>query len=318
MVGVEGNDLVYFPGGRDSTEVQRLNTKTQELETIKRLPFQPRCLVARNGWICCGGETGEFTAIHVRERTPQSDANEQANTDMDDQVPGQELLDELSQELDDEDSVEVARALARAQLLSAARANANNDNKNLSVTSKKFGKQRVNCITLWFPPTLVPIAKGAYVEPVAVLANNDNSVSCVSLWEEEALDEITYPDCVNRAVISPNGRLLIAISDDPYLYVHEYTEKEEPSAHSNRHTLKTHKWTLLRKVPLKSQSKDDRSENRYVHHSIMRFLLFSISSNIIIGGALRHVFPAQEITLQSEPSTELFLFSTSRPSLSLD
>ncbi|KAK3338173.1 hypothetical protein B0H65DRAFT_434916 [Neurospora tetraspora] len=259
MVGVEDNDLVYFPGGRDNTEVQRLNITTQEIETIKRLPFQPRCLVARNGWICCGGETGEFTAIHVRERSPPNDANA---TDSDDQVPGQELLDELSHDLDDEDSVEVARALARAQIITAARGNANNDNKNLSVTSKKFGKQRVNCITLWFPPTLVPAAAGAYNEPVAVLSNNDNSVSCVSLWEEEALDEITYPDCVNRAVISPDGRLLIAISDDPYLYVHERVEKEEPWMNSYRLSHRTHKWVPLRKVPLESQSKDDRSENR--------------------------------------------------------
>lgn len=310
MVGVEGNDLVYFPGGRDSTEVQRLNTTTQEIETIKRLPFQPRCLVARNGWICCGGETGEFTAIHVRERTSENDANEQSNTDSDDQVPGQELLDELSQGLDDEDSVEVARALARAQLLSAARANANNDNKNLSVTSKKFGKQRVNCITLWFPPTLVPIAKGAYMEPVAILANNDNSVSCVSLWEEKALDEITYPDCVNRAVISPDGRLLIAISDDPYLYVHEKAEKEEPLAPSNRHTLKTHKWTLLRKVPLKSQSKDDRSENRGSFAAC-----FSSTGNHLAVGTQYGIISVFNVSAFSIPGLDPLIttFGSSRP-----
>lgn len=268
MVGVEGNDLVYFPGGRDSTEVQRLNTTTQEIETIKRLPFQPRCLVARNGWICCGGETGEFTAIHVRESDPQNDTNAQPNTDSGDQVPNQELLDELSHDLDDEDSIAIARELARSHIIRAARGNANNDNKNLSVTSKKFGKQRVNCITLWFPPTLVPAAAGSYTDPIAVLSNNDNTVSCVSLWEEEALDEITYPDCVNRAVISPDGRLLIAISDDPYLYIHERLEKEEPCLNSYRVSHQTHKWVLLRKVSLKSQRKDDRSENRYVYRPL--------------------------------------------------
>ena len=272
MVGVEDNDLVYFPGGRDSTDVQRLNTTTQEIETIKRLPFQPRCLVARNGWICCGGETGEFTAIHVRERNPQNDANAPPNPDSDDQVPGQELLDELSHDLDRDDPIAIARELARAHIMIAARGNANSDNKNLSVISKKFGKQRVNCITLWFPPTLVPAAAGAYNEPIAVLSNNDNSVACVSLWEEEALDEITYPDCVNRAVISPDGRLLVAISDDPYLYVHERVEKDEVWMNGFSYRMhRTHKWALLRKVPLKSQSKDDRSENRYVPHLSLAF-----------------------------------------------
>ena len=263
MVGVEDNDLVFFPGGKDSKDVRRLNTTTKEIETINHLPFSPRCLVAQNGWICCGGETGEFTAIHVGDRSPQNDAYAEVDTDSDDQLPSQELLDELSQDLDDEelDSVDVARVLARAHVLRAAQGGADNENNNLSVRSKKFGKQRVNCITLWFPPTLVPAVDGAYNQPVAVLANNDNSVSCVSLREEEALDEITYPDCVNRAVISPDGRLLIAISDDPYLYVHERVEKEEPLM-NYRLATKTYQWVPMRKVPLKSQSKDDRSENR--------------------------------------------------------
>ncbi|KAL0471844.1 hypothetical protein QR685DRAFT_543083 [Neurospora intermedia] len=314
MVGVEDNNVVYFPGGTDSTEVQRLNITTQEIETIKRLPFQPRCLVARHGWICCGGETGEFTAIHVRERTPPNDANAQLNTDSDDQVPGQELLDELSRDLDDEDSVEVARALARAQIITAARGNTNNDNKNLSVTSKKFGKQRVNCITLWFPPTLVPAAAGAYNEPVAVLSNNDNSVSCVSLWEEEALDEITYPDCVNRAVISPDGRLLIAISDDPYLYVHERIEKDEPWMNTYRLSHRTHQWVPLRKVPLKSQSKDDRSENRGSFAAC-----FSSTGSYLAVGTQYGIISVFDVAAFSVPGLDPLVttFGSSRPNAEL-
>jgi hypothetical protein len=96
----------------------------------------------------------------------------------------------------------------------------------------KLAKDRVNCVTLWFPSASTPIAAGTYSEPVAVLANNDRTVILVSLPDfdqnekTEPLDVITYPDFVNRAIISPDGRILIAILDDPYLYVHERVETE--------------------------------------------------------------------------------------------
>jgi hypothetical protein len=135
--------------------------------------------------------------------------------------------------------------------------------KNLVGKSKKFGKERVNCITLWFPPTHQDAFQGAYKEPVAVLANNDKSVAIVSLQTQELLIEIEYPDCVNRAVCSPDGRLLIAISDDPYLYIYE-------QVCLNRHLKDSHgaayepvyRWTQRNKIHLVSQRKEDRSDNR--------------------------------------------------------
>jgi hypothetical protein len=98
---------------------------------------------------------------------------------------------------------------------------------------------------------------------VAVLANNDSSVIVVGLAEQNSLDKITYPDFMNRGVLSPDGRLLIAISDDPYLYIHERQEKKTDAGISVRVADRpAYEWSPRGRIQLKSQSKDDRSDNR--------------------------------------------------------
>ncbi|KAK4134215.1 hypothetical protein BT67DRAFT_449782 [Trichocladium antarcticum] len=209
LVGSEGQNVVYYATGTDhrSVHVERLNTKTRETETVKRLSFMPRCLVARNGWVCCGGELGAFSAFRAGEGNTPDHAETEPEIEPDEPIS---LTMDLSE--------------ATATLLAQVRSE-----KNLLARSIAFGKDRVNCITLWFPPTLVQLSEGAYDEEVAVLANNDSSVIVARLRDHEALDKITYPDFMNRGVLSPDGRLLIAISDDPYLYVHE-RKKKKPDA----------------------------------------------------------------------------------------
>lgn len=197
----------------------------------------PRCLVARNGWVCCGGELGTFSAFRVGE-----DGERRRDLQPDDRLP-------LSLDLSEAISSSLAEVLS---------------DKNLLVRSCAFGKDRVNCITLWFPPTTGEAFEGAYNEDVAVLANNDSSVVVVSLRDQEALDKITYPDYMNRGVISPDGRVLIAISDDPYLYIHERKEKRCETGISFRVADRPlYEWVACGKIQLKSQSKDDRSDSRF-------------------------------------------------------
>jgi hypothetical protein len=97
--------------------------------------------------------------------------------------------------------------------------------------------------------------------PVAVLANNDKHVTVVGLRDQDAVDELTYPDCVNRALISPDGRLLAAVCDDPYLYVHERVAKQNlfPGLFTRKEEFE---WKLCAQIPLKSQRKEDRSDQR--------------------------------------------------------
>ncbi|KAM0563264.1 hypothetical protein ACHAPJ_000982 [Fusarium lateritium] len=247
LVSAEKQNIVYFPGGNGSNHVQRLNTTTRECETIKLLTFAPRCLVAEKGWLCCGSESGDFVAMRLDEG---NDDTHGSPSELDPDT-------RLSLGLDSrEDSI--------FSLLSRAR----RSNKSLIAKSMKLAKDRVNCITLWFPPTTLPAHDRAYTEPVAVLANNDRTVTLVSLHDfdqkekTEALDVITYPDFVNRSLISPDGRLLISILDDPYLYLHERVKKvaESPAIRSSEPT--AYQWEQTQRILLKSQRKDDRTDSR--------------------------------------------------------
>jgi hypothetical protein len=74
---------------------------------------------------------------------------------------------------------------------------------------KKFGTEIVNCIAIWVPSGTA--AAGTYTDPVAVVALNDSTVSILNLHDAETLDKLTFPDFVNRALISPDGELLIAM-----------------------------------------------------------------------------------------------------------
>jgi hypothetical protein len=231
---------VYYVTGDLNKNVQRLNTITRETETIKRLPFSPRCLVAENGWVCCGGETGEFAAIHVRESGTPGEVGQQLNSFL-------ETFPNLSEDFS---SSEAFLALIRAR-----------SNKNVVADSKKFGKELVNCITLWFSPTLAAPFVGAYTEPMAALSNNDKTVALIRLRDLEVDEQISYPDCVNRAIISPDGRLLIAITDDPYLYIHERVENPSRSAGSSRSTAR-YEWVSRGKIHLQNQRADDPTSVR--------------------------------------------------------
>ncbi|KAG5929305.1 hypothetical protein E4U42_006371 [Claviceps africana] len=245
--------MVYFPGGNSSNHVQRLNTSTHECETIKILTFAPRCLVAHNGWLCCGSETGEFVAIRLDEamesnRQPllglQLDAETRRRVGLD--GPG--------------------RARGGDEPLLTLLAHARRSNKSLVAKSMKLAKDRVNCVTLWFPPSSGP-HPGTYTEPVAVLANNDKTVILVSLGDfdenekVEPLEVVEYPDFVNRATISPDGRIMVAILDDPYLYVHERTAQEHRQAEGSSHA-GVYRWEQKQRFMLKSQQKGDSSESR--------------------------------------------------------
>ena len=192
--------------------------------------------MSRNGWLCCGGETGEFAALRL-----DSPQNSNSSTSA-------AVLDMLESRLAPANS-------PSSSTLNTAEDAMRSIVRSLYPTSQRFGKERVNCITLWFPDP--DFAKQrAYSQPVAVLSNNDKNVTFVTLKEggSNALDTISYPDCVNRAVISPDGTICAAICDDPYLYIHERTRKlsKEGGCH----------WVLRRKIHVKSQRRNDRTDNR--------------------------------------------------------
>jgi hypothetical protein len=254
LISAEKPNVIYFPGGAGSNQVQRLNTTTLECETVKLLTFSPRCLVAGNGWVCCGGETGEFAAIQIDGGGESNDLDMSLDLDLDARLP----LD-----------LDSSRPTEESNIFSLI-ARARRSSRGLIAKSTRFARDRVNCITLWFPPSNgTSLSEGAYTEPVAVLANNDRTVTLVSLRDFESnekaepLEVISYPDYVNRAIISPDGRLLIAILDDPYLYIHQRTERGFDDQKPTRAKDKAeYMWQLSNTILLKSQRQQDRTDSR--------------------------------------------------------
>ncbi|OAA47718.1 WD domain containing protein [Metarhizium rileyi] len=299
LISAEKRNIVYFPGGNGSNHVQRLDTFTNECETIKLLTFAPRCLVAENGWLCCGSETGEFVAIRLEDAI---ESNRQP-------LLGLHLDAETRHRLNLE-------GVNRDEPLITLLAHARRSNKSLIAKSMKLAKDRVNCVTLWFPPALTPLDTAVYTEPIAVLANNDRTVVLVSLREfdqnekTDPLDVVTYPDFVNRAILSPDGRILVAILDDPYLYVHERVETEVGASTPPASDDSGYRWELRQKFLLKSQRKDDRSDSRGSFAAC-----FSPSGAYLAIGTQHGTISIFDTTLLLDPFGEPLIttFKSSRP-----
>ncbi|KAI1079516.1 hypothetical protein F5B20DRAFT_571010 [Whalleya microplaca] len=239
-------DIVYFPAGIHNTHITRLNTATRECDTIKVIGFHPRCLVASDGWICCGGESGEFVVIQDVTRTMgRTNAPEDAlNNDF------QPTLNSL-----ESSNLPVAEPLSRLQrdMLDIVD-RLNGSNRTWTTDSYKVGRERVNCITIWQPSRDHP-HPAQYTSAVAVLANNDKSISIFNLQDGEVVDSLDYPDCVNRGVISPDGTLLVAICDDPFLYVHQRVSRSRGSREFTD-------WVQQPKIRLKGQWNQDNTDCR--------------------------------------------------------
>lgn len=321
-------------GGNGNTQVHKLDTTAHESEVVKLLTFAPRCLVAKNGWICCGGENGDFVAFQVSDDGESSERsrldaisndpslayirnyveNGGPRSDMldafRDHMHGLSADDRLQLALDtaSDDTADTTPPIIPASL----NLDSTSNSKSLVARSKTFGKERVNCITLWFPPsTKSGRHVGAYSQSVAVLANNDKQVTVVGLEDQEAVDEVSYPDYVNRALLSPDGQLLVAICDDPYLYVHERVRKQiSGQGLFSRRDLVDFEWKLCAKIHLKSQRKEDRSDQRGSFAAC-----FSNTGRYLAVGTQYGVISVFETAAFFEPALDPLIatFTSSRP-----
>lgn len=268
---------------------------THECETLKVLNFAPRCLVADNGWLCCGSEKGDFVAMRLDE-------------DNDGDAVGSSLDLALDGALDTR--MEMSREESLLSLITQGR----RPNKNLNAKSMRLAKERVNCITLWFPDLRVPAGEGAYKESVAVLADNVGNVTLIGLRDfeqnekAEPLDVINYPDFVNRALLSPDGRMLIAVLDDPYLYVHVREEKPLDPTSASR-TPQYH-WCQRQRIFLTSQLKEDRSDSRGSFAAC-----FSNSGSLLAVGTQHGTISIFDTSLLDDPLAQPLIttFKSSRP-----
>ena len=165
-----------------------------------------------------------------------------------------------------------------------------------------------NCISLWFPKKT--ISERAYKLPVAVLANNDSSVYILDLKESEVIERLTYPDCVNRAAISPDGELLVAVLDDPFLYVHQRRRRAEltPGLFSEKEHFE---WRPMCRIQLTGQSQADKTRMKGSFA-----LTFSDSGQYLAVATQYGVISIFDVrTLADENAQPTSVFTSSRPGI---
>lgn len=181
-----------------------------------------------------------------------------------------------------------------------------------TVTAKitKVGTEIVNCVTLWSPTT--ERSEKAYTIPVSVISNNDCTVTIMNLEKSEVLQQLDFPDYVNRSVISPNGSILATISDDPYLYIHERQKKQrskkdpwKPTSDPNLEC----EWVLLCRVQLEGQKPTEKSEMRGSFA-----VCFSGSGKYLAVATQYGVVSVFDVKTITEKESSVAVFTTSRPS----
>ncbi|EPE06106.1 wd domain containing protein [Ophiostoma piceae UAMH 11346] len=317
IIGVSESGTVYYPAGPTNQHLQELDPTTKKSETVAYLEFSPRCLVATKGWVCCGGELGEFVAIRASKQADHSPGGDERSSPEDQHRHGLNRQpehhdggnDNRQQAYDDDEYDNFDTHMCDAPLVTVP--------PRMTARSGKFGEERVNCVTVWTPSSIVPLYPGAYTFPVAALSNNDKTVTLVNLETAEPLDSMDFPDCVNRAVLSPDGQILASVSDDPYLYIHERVRKQGAPVWSNRSGSSQsetwdsddYEWKLLAKHHLRGQSKDDTSVHRGSFAAC-----FSNTGRYLAIGTQYGVISVYDATRLADPDTcTIACFSSSSP-----
>ncbi|KAG0649067.1 hypothetical protein D0Z07_4357 [Hyphodiscus hymeniophilus] len=241
LISSPEQDVVFYPSGQD---VYSINTRTNEKAIVTSVDFTPRCLTVARGWLCCGGDVGRFAVVNLKDGKTVSESSLHLNLESDPDARLPLDLDPLRRVL----TPNMAPYLRRTR-----------NSYPLTAIEKKVGTELVNCTTLWFPKET--ISDGVYKSPVAVVANNDCTVSILYLEDEaEILDKLKFPDFVNRSVMSPDGTLLVTICDDPFLYLHYRRQKAALKGCINRN--QEYEWIKWGRIQLEGQHRADKSNMR--------------------------------------------------------
>ncbi|KAI5776386.1 hypothetical protein EDC01DRAFT_763353 [Geopyxis carbonaria] len=182
-------DSLYYPS---NNRIYYLNTATKKRRLVASLPFSPRCIGARYGWICAGGnEHGNFATIRIR-RTEEEEFGR----------AGDDLPVSMDGEASDE---EERRASGRP-----------------TVTVKKLGGSIVNSVTLHRPPSSTSdddvLAVLTYRRSFPRLKNNDKTVRIFHLAQNRVVTTLHVAAPTNHASISPDGQHLVVVGDVPEVY----------------------------------------------------------------------------------------------------
>ncbi|KFY52731.1 hypothetical protein V496_08222 [Pseudogymnoascus sp. VKM F-4515 (FW-2607)] len=224
---------IHYLGVRDIYEV---DTSKRTRRIVDTLSFPPKCLTSSNGWICSGGEKGQFAALRLDSNEggvgPISEADVRLPLDLD---PFRRL--HLS--------------LQNRESRPGTGADTNRNRSHM----RFIGKEILNCVTLWFPGS--NIAEGAYTKPVAVVASNDCCTYMINLENLEVIESVEQVDPVNLGLISPDGSILIVVGDDPYMHVYKRTLESGSKKNEGEYS-----WTRCHVVQLPGQRITDEGDMR--------------------------------------------------------
>ncbi|KAL4784405.1 hypothetical protein BJX76DRAFT_347872 [Aspergillus varians] len=189
--------------------VYSIHISSRKRETIAVIPFEPKCLAAGYGWIGIGGtNNGECAFVKISDRNVRVSRDTPAtrSADVDSALP-------IDLEASQRDS---PREWPGVEQL--------NSGSSVSplpeVQLHKFGGSIVNSVTIHRLPG---DERGFMDEHVAVLSNNDKSVTIYSLTRSKVLKKLGHPEAMNYAIISPDSSILAAVGDEASAYFYSLT-----------------------------------------------------------------------------------------------
>ncbi|WEW59027.1 hypothetical protein PRK78_004495 [Emydomyces testavorans] len=216
-------DRIYVAVGRI---IYTIHISARKREIVTVIPFEPKCLTAGLGWIGIGGsENGDCAFIKLGDSGISSPRTGTSAT------PGADIDSPLPLDLDPD----LRRLPPRAP----------------EVIVQEFGGSIVNSVT--FHRLLPPNDLFSH-EDIAILSNNDKTVSIFSLTRQEMIETIRHPICMNYAIISPNSKVLAAVGDANQIWL--YHALPVPDEHGPMpdgvQLLSDWKWPLIKKIDLDS------------------------------------------------------------------
>ncbi|KAL7270729.1 hypothetical protein RUND412_006555 [Rhizina undulata] len=182
------SNVLYYP---TDNKVYALNTATRKREVVATLPFSPRCIGARYGWMCAGGvDNGHFAVLRVGDpdqcygNSPTPTVDEAMGLDM---------------EVEEDEGGDTN--------------NINSYRRSMNVKISELGGSIVNSVTLHRPPS-----SKSDNDVLAVLTNNDKTVRIFHLAQNRILTTLHLNIATNHASISPDGQHLVVVGDSPKVY----------------------------------------------------------------------------------------------------
>ncbi|KAH8432163.1 uncharacterized protein LDX57_009805 [Aspergillus melleus] len=199
--------------------IYAVHISTEKRETLAVIPFEPKCLAAGNGWVAVGGsDNGECAFVSVTDRNGRvqdgAGSTISQSSDVDSALP-----------IDLESSSRSSPSWLAGEEPGASRDAGRREMPDVRL--HKFGGSIVNSVTIHRLPG---DAKGSTDEDIAVLSNNDKTVTIYSLTRSKVIKILHHQACMNYAIMSPDSSILAAVGDETRAYFYDVSRDPNSTA----------------------------------------------------------------------------------------